>query len=101
MFRFDFRPEKSISCGPAFISEMHDVCLEASQFQPLKISRFPNQIICGNSLMMPVGSGKGSCIFVKPDLTPYIVFSPNLQIALYLLIMPTSKLYCKLPQCDT
>jgi hypothetical protein len=29
IFRFDLRPEKSISCGPAFISEMHDSCLSS------------------------------------------------------------------------
>jgi len=54
--------KNSIYCAPALETKMQDVCLEASQFQPLKISRFPNQIICGNSLMMPVGSGKESAV---------------------------------------
>jgi len=41
---------------------MHDFCLEASQFQPLKISRFPKEIIYDIDLTLPINTGKGSSV---------------------------------------
>jgi hypothetical protein len=55
------------SCVLASGAQIDENCLEASQFQPLKISRFTNPIFNDIGLIVPINKGKESSIYTAKN----------------------------------